>query len=84
MKRNVTIVLDESTARWVRVAAAERDTSVSRFLAAVLHRERERQEGYESAMLAAPGRRPRRLGLPGERLPSRVERHERSGAEDSR
>lgn len=77
MKRNVTIVLDEATARWVRVAAAEADESVSRFLGAVVERERERVEGYEAAMTRFLARRPRALGRPGTPLPARGDLHER-------
>lgn len=77
MKRNVTIVLDEGTARWVRIAAAERDSSVSRFVGEVVERERERQEGYEAAMATYLARAPRELGPAGAPLPSRDERHER-------
>lgn len=80
MKRNVTIVLDEATARWVRIAAAERDSSVSRFVGDVVERERERQEGYEAAMATYLARAPRELGPAGTPLPSREERHERAGS----
>lgn len=80
MKRNVTIVLDEDTARWVRIAAAERDSSVSRFVGEVVERERERQEGYEVAMATYLVRAPRELGPAGVPLPSREERHERAGS----
>ena len=31
--RNITVALDHEIARWARVAAAERDLSVSRFIA---------------------------------------------------
>lgn len=34
--RNVTISLDEEVARWVRVAAAEHDLSVSRYVGEIL------------------------------------------------
>lgn len=34
--RNVTITLEEEVARWARVEAARKDTSVSRYLANVL------------------------------------------------
>lgn len=80
MKRNVTIVLDENTARWVRIAAAERDSSVSRFVGEVVERERERQEGYEAAMATYLARAPRELGPAGAPLPAREERHERSAS----
>jgi len=34
--RNITIALEESVARWVRIEAATQDTSVSRLLAGLL------------------------------------------------
>jgi hypothetical protein len=77
MKRNVTIVLDEESARWVRVAAARRDTSVSQFLGDLVARERSRDEGYESAMRRFLGRDPRILGPVGAPLPTRDEIHRR-------
>lgn len=79
MKRNVTVTLDEETARWVRVEAAKRDMSVSRFLGQVLAERRRRVEGYEAARAIFMGRKPRRLRAEGERLPSREEVHERGG-----
>lgn len=77
MKRNVTIVLDEESARWVRVAAAREDTSVSQFLGDLVARERAREEGYESAMHRFLGREPRILGPVGAPLPTRTEIHQR-------
>lgn len=50
MKRNVTVSLDEATARWVRVEAAKRDTSVSAFLAELLHERMAEESRYERAM----------------------------------
>jgi hypothetical protein len=77
MKRNVTIVLDEESARWVRVAAAREDASVSQFLGNLVARERAREEGYESAMDRFLGREPRILGPVGAHLPTREETHQR-------
>ena len=77
MKKNVTVTLDEETARWVRVEAAKRDTSVSRFLGEVLAERRRRQEGYDSARAIFMGREPRPLRKPGDRLPERDALHER-------
>lgn len=37
--RNVTITLDDETARWARLEAARRDTSVSRFVGELLRRQ---------------------------------------------
>ena len=78
MKRNVTVTLDEETARWVRVEAAKRDTSVSRFLGEVLAERRRRQEGYDAARAAFMAREPRPLRKPGAPLPTRDAVHGRS------
>ncbi|MGD8360591.1 MAG: hypothetical protein PVJ04_04115 [Gemmatimonadota bacterium] len=77
MKRNVTIVMDEDTARWVRVEAARRDLSVSAYLGQVVEREREEAEGYALAMERFLSREPRPLSPPDTPLPSRNELHER-------
>jgi hypothetical protein len=77
MKRNVTIVMDEDTARWVRVEAARRDLSVSAYLGQVVKEERERAEGYSLAMESFLSREPRPLGPAGAPLPTRDELHER-------
>lgn len=77
MNRNVTIVLDEDTARWVRAEAARRETSVSRYVGELIARERTRAEGYAQPMerfLALP---PRPLADTGVPLPTRDEVHGR-------
>lgn len=79
MKRNVTVTLDEETARWVRVEAAKRDISVSKFLGEILAERRRRAEGYEASRAVFMGRAPRRLRASGEPLPSRDELHRRGG-----
>ena len=48
--RNVTITLDEDTARWARVEAARRDMSLSRFLREILEEHRRADSEYEAAM----------------------------------
>ncbi len=77
MNRNVTIVLDEESARWIRVEAARRDTSVSRFLGELVARERARAEGYDAAMARFLARPPRPLREPGTPLPTRDQVHQR-------
>lgn len=77
MNTNVTIVLSLDAARWVRVEAARRGLSVSRYVAELVERERSREEGYEAAMRSFLSRPPQPLGGPGEPLPGRSERHER-------
>ena len=56
------MTLDEEVARWARIRAAERDTSVSR-LSAMLREKMVEDQSYEAAMresLARPARRLRR------------------------
>jgi len=50
MMKNVTVTLDEETARWARVEAAERDTSVSSFLRELLQERMRGQSSYRDAM----------------------------------
>ena len=77
MKRNITITLDEETARWVRVEAAMRDESVSSYLAGLLQQEREKKEGYALAMELYLSRGPRPLAPEGTALPNRADLHTR-------
>jgi hypothetical protein len=73
---NVTIVLEDAVARWVRVKAAEDGTSVSRWVGQLLG-ERMREEGrYAEAMADFFAVRRRRLKRSG-RYPSREEIHDR-------
>ena len=76
--RNVTVTLDEETARWARVQAARQDTSVSRLLGDLLRREMEGRAAYDAAMERFFAQEPgvhRASGVP---LPSRDELHDRS------
>ena len=56
--RNITITLDESVARWARIEAARRDTSVSRLLGGILKERMLEQDVYQAAMRRALARRP--------------------------
>ena len=47
---NVTISMDEKVARWVRIRAAERDTSMSRYLGDLLREKMEGESAYQGAM----------------------------------
>ena len=76
MKRNVTITLDEHTARWARVEAARRDTSVSDFVGSLLRERMQHDLAYDRAMAAWLALKPvalKRLG----RYPGREAVHER-------
>jgi hypothetical protein len=48
--KNVTITLEEEVARWARVLAAKRNTSVSRLLGEILKEKMVEEDDYESAM----------------------------------
>lgn len=77
MKKNVTIVMEEETARWVRIEAARRDVSVSAYLGSLLKEEREKVEGYQEAMDRFLSRQPRPLAAQGTAYPTRTELHDR-------
>jgi hypothetical protein len=77
MKRNVTITLDDATARWARIEAARRDTSLSEFLASVLRQEMQEEETYQHAMEDYLSREPVVLKRKG-RYPERSTVHERT------
>jgi hypothetical protein len=76
-KRNVTVSLDEETARWARVEAARRDMSVSSLLAQVLREKMRADEGYDAAMDAFLGRPAVTLRKRRVRYPTRDEVHDR-------
>lgn len=76
--RNVTVTLDEETARWARVEAAKRDTSLSRLIGEMLETYMREQRGYEQAMRSYRSRGARRLKRSGA-YPGREELHDRAG-----
>jgi len=76
--KNVTITLDEETARWARVEAAHRDTSVSRLISELLREHMRAQTTYEDAMRRYLARAPSVLKDSG-RYPTREELHDRAG-----
>ena len=77
--KNITITLDEETAAWARVHAAQRNVSLSRFVGELLHRHMRESREYEEAMRRYLSKGPFK-GLKGrpEPYPSREELHERS------
>lgn len=77
--RNVTITVDEEVARWARIQAAERQTSVSRLVGEMLRQKMVTEEGYRAAQELFFSVRPRPLREPGRPLPSRAEIHDRAG-----
>jgi hypothetical protein len=76
--RNVTITLDEETARWARVEAAHRDMSVSRLIGELLREHMRAQATYADAMRRYLARTPTVLKDAGG-YPGREELHDRAG-----
>jgi plasmid stability protein len=74
--KNVTVTLDEETARWARIEAARRDVSVSSLLREVLREHMGGRESYAGAMERYLARGSRTLGGS---HPSREELHDRAG-----
>jgi len=75
--KNVTITLDEKTAAWARVYAAERNSSVSRIVGELLQRYMQERGEYDQAMQRFLGRKPVALKPLGLRYPSRDALHDR-------
>ena len=76
--KNVTVTLDEETARWARLEAARRDISVSSLIRTLLESSMVGQESYELSrrrFLARPSRPLKNAGG----YPSREELHDRAG-----
>jgi hypothetical protein len=74
--RNITITLEEIVARWVRLKAAEEDTSVARWVGQLIAERMRDEEQYDSAQNEFFAIRPRRLKREGG-YPSRDELHDR-------
>jgi hypothetical protein len=75
--KNVTIALDEEIARWARVKAAEKDTSVSAIVEEMLREKMLRERAYDASMHRFLDRKPVKLRTLGDQYPSRQELHER-------
>ena len=76
--KNVTVSLPEDTARWLRVAAAKDDRSVSGWLADLLDKMRHRDDEYATAMARYLAMKPRKLQWVDGRKPTRDELHDRA------
>lgn len=77
--RNVTIKLDEETAEWVRVRAAEMRTSVSSLVGEMLTRQMRASRRYDAAKKWFDERKLRPLRRPGETYPRREDLYDRAG-----
>lgn len=77
--RNVTITLEEEVARWIRLEAAKRETSVSRLVGEMLREHMRSEDAYEVARRQFFAVEPRPLRHDDSPLPSREELHDRAG-----
>ena len=75
--KNVTITLDEETAKWARVHAAEKNVSLSRFVGELLRERMRQSREYEEAMRSWFAAKPFALDGPPERYPTREELYDR-------
>jgi hypothetical protein len=71
--KNVTITLDEEVARWARIRAAERDTSVSRLVGEMLREKMVEEQAYQVAKQQYLSRPPQKLKKRGAKYPRREE-----------
>jgi hypothetical protein len=71
--KNVTITLNANTAAWARKHAAQRNMSLSRFVAQLLERTMHESREYERAMRSYLSKRPTKLTKNGARYPRRAE-----------
>jgi len=76
--KNVTITLDEETAAWARIYAAEHNTSVSRIVGEMLQRQMREGQKYAEAMRRFLAKKPVRLKRAGKRYATRDELHDRA------
>jgi len=75
--KNITITLPEDTALWLKGQAAKNGCSVSRWIAELLEKTKNREDEYAVAMDAFLSRKPRKLKWVDGRPPPREELHER-------
>jgi hypothetical protein len=75
--RNVTITLDDTVARWVRLEAARANTSVSRFVGDLVADRMRQSHEYEAAMERYLSVKPRAISK-GRQYPRRDKVHDRA------
>jgi hypothetical protein len=75
--KKVTITLDENTAALTRKHAAQRNLSVSRFIAEVLRTHMRESREYDAAMKRFLSKEPFPLTGPPQRYPKREELYDR-------
>jgi hypothetical protein len=80
--KNITISLDEKMADWLRVNAAKRGLSVSRFVGDLVHERMREARDYNEAMRQFFAEKPFFFGWADGRRPTREEIHDRARARE--
>jgi hypothetical protein len=75
--KNITVTLDDETAAWARVHAAQKSMSLSRFLGNLLHDKMHESHAYEDAMQRFLSKAPFRLSGEATPYPKREELYDR-------
>ena len=75
--KNVTITLDEETAKWARVYAATHNMSVSRLVGEMLQQRMGELHEYDRAMRAFLAKPPLKLSRTGKGYPKRDQLYDR-------
>jgi hypothetical protein len=75
--KNITITLDEQTAKWAREQATAQGLSLSRYVGEVVRKQLPKAQSYERAMKEFLSGEPWDMGWPEGRLPTREEIYDR-------
>lgn len=75
--KNLTITLDEATAAWARIYAAQRGKSVSRLLGEILQERMREVRDYDAAMRRYLSRKPFKFQWAEAGRPTRDDLHDR-------
>jgi hypothetical protein len=76
--KNITITLDERTAAWARIYAAQRGKSISRLLGEILQERMREVRDYDDAMRRYLSKKPFKFQWPEGLRPTRDELHDRA------
>ncbi len=76
--KNITITLDEKTAAWARIYAAQRGKSLSRLLGEILQERMREVRDYNDAMRRFLSKKPFKFEWVDGRRPTREETHDRT------
>ena len=80
--KNITITLDEKMAAWLRLNAAKRGVSVSRFVGDLVHERMREAREYNEAKRQFLAEKPFHSGWADGRRPTREEIHDRTRARE--